>query len=141
RSPHAAKHPACASTSLRVNPARAQADFNLAAAPAALALTAGGAAGIAALTVTSRNGFNGKVTYSVLSAPTGVDVTFAPNANGANASIAAALTAPLGASTVQIAATSGRLRRTVMVQLTIAAPVSTFTGTWRGPFQANVATG
>ncbi len=127
--------PACSTTSLTVSPAGPPPDFTLAAAPAALNLTAGGAAGASAIGVAPVNGFAQAVTFSA-SAPAGFTVTFVPpsSAAGTAMTVAAALTAPLGTTTLTVSGTGGGKTHTMTVTLTVAAPppvVPSFAGAWR----------
>lgn len=127
--------PACRTTRLAVAPSGPAPDFDLAAAPAALNLTAGQAGAASVITVGAKNGFAGVVTFSS-TAPAGFTVTFAPAASATTTSmtVAAALTAPLGATTLTVTGAGGGKTHTTTVTVTVVAPpplIPDFAGSWR----------
>jgi hypothetical protein len=101
-------------------------DFSLAASPASVTITQGGAAGTSTINISPANGFNGSVNFSVTAGLlSGVTATFSPNpATGSGTlSLTASGTAVLGTVSLTITGTSGSLTHTASVSLTVnAAP-------------------
>jgi endoglucanase len=89
-------------------------DFSLAANPTSLTIIAG-SSGTATMTVTPLNGFNGAVTFSASGLPSGVTTSF----TGSTATFNVAATAPASSGTVTITGTSGTLKHTAAIQLTV----------------------
>jgi subtilase family serine protease len=101
-------------------------DFSLAASPASVTITQGGAAGTSTINISPANGFNGSVNFSVTAGLlSGVTATFSPNpvTGSSTLSLTASGTAVLGTVSLTITGTSGSLIHTTSVSLTVnAAP-------------------
>jgi subtilase family serine protease len=121
----------------------ATANFSMAASPASVTITKGGAGGTSTVTITRLNGFTSNVTLSASGLPSGVTAAFSPNpATSTSAlTLTASSTATTGTSTVTITGTSGTLVHTATVSLTVnAASSPNFTLT-ASPASVSVATG
>lgn len=107
--------------SLTVNPLVQS--FTLAASPNALTIAKGGAGGTSTITVTPVNGFSGNVTLAASGLPTGVTAVFSPNPTTSTSTLtlSASSTAKVGKATVTITGTSGTLKATTTVALTVDA--------------------
>jgi len=108
-------------------------DFNLAAVPVAMGLLQGGS-GTSTITVTSTNGFNSPValSYSWLSAPTGVSislpgpVTPSPGTPAtSNLTASASTSASIGSFTLTIMGASGSLTHSLNIGIVISATPTT----------------
>jgi hypothetical protein len=125
---------------LTVNAPQTQ-DFSLAANPAAVGVTQGGAAGTSSIAITRTGGFTGAVTLAATGQPAGVIVTFSPNpATGAasTATFTASATATTGNFPVTISGTAANITgaRTTTVTLTVSTA-----GPGNGGVTVSTATG
>jgi subtilase family serine protease len=95
--------------------------FTLSASPDAVTIANGGAAGKSTVTITPVNGFTGDVTLAASGLPTGVTAVFSPNpaTSTSTLSLTASSTATTGTVTVTITGTSGSLKETAALQLTV----------------------
>lgn len=91
-------------------------DFGLTVSPTTLSLTPGNC-GTVTITVAPIGGFTGTVGFTVSGLPTGVTGTFTNN----TLSVCAATTAAAGSANITITGTSGTLRHTATVGLTISS--------------------
>jgi hypothetical protein len=98
----------------------AQADFTLSASPSSVSVGQGSSASTT-VSITPENGFNGSVTLSTSTLPSGVTANFSPNPASTTSSLTftASATATVGTSTVTISGVSGSLTNTTTVQLTV----------------------
>jgi endoglucanase len=105
-------------------------DFALSASPTSLNV-ARGASGTSTITITRTGGFTAGVTFTAGAAPTGVTVSFSPNAaTGGNSvmTVSASSTAALGAVTLSVSGAGGGLTRTLSFNLTVSdVPTPDFT--------------
>jgi len=128
------------SVALTVNPAPS---FTLGASPASLTVTQG-ASGKSTITVTSLNGFAGKVTLADSGLPSGVTASFGTNPTTGTSvlTLAASNTAATGTYNVTITGTSGSLTATTTVVLTVtgfSCHIAYMIETqWPGGFEAAV---
>ncbi|MFZ1050052.1 MAG: protease pro-enzyme activation domain-containing protein [Candidatus Sulfotelmatobacter sp.] len=99
------------------------AGFTLTASPSSVTITQGGASGKSNITITSVNGFSGNVTLAASGLPTGVTAAFSPNpaTSSSTLTLTASATAATGTATVTITGTSGTLRNTTVLSLTVNA--------------------
>src|SRR5579859_6389779 len=114
---------ATTTVSLTVN-AAPQPSYTLSASPASVAVTQG-TSGSSTISITPQNGFNGSVTFTTSTLPSGVTAVFAPNpaTNSSALTFTASSTATTGPATITITGTSGSLTATTSVSLTVnAAP-------------------
>ena len=97
------------------------AGFTLTASPSSVTITQGGASGKSNITITSVNGFSGNVTLAASGLPTGVTAAFSPNpaTSSSTLTLTASATAATGTATVTITGTSGTLRNTTVLSLTV----------------------
>ncbi|MFC5863825.1 beta strand repeat-containing protein [Acidicapsa dinghuensis] len=111
--------------SLTVAPAP---DFSLSASPTSLTITAGQSGSKVQLTASALNSFTGNVAVSITGLPSGVTaspstLTLTPGV-AQSTTLAAAGTAPASTATITFTGTSGTLRHSATVALTVV-PVST----------------
>ena len=108
---------------LQIVPVAPSADFTVAATPASRTATAGGSVGYT-VTVGAVNGFTGQVALGVAGAPAGSTAAFNPSTIGgagtSTLTVSIPASAPAGTSTLTISGTSGSLRHSVSVTLTVA---------------------
>ncbi|MGA7471089.1 MAG: protease pro-enzyme activation domain-containing protein [Candidatus Sulfotelmatobacter sp.] len=99
------------------------AGFTLTASPSSVTITQGGASGKSNITITPVNGFSGNVTLAASGLPTGVTAAFSPNpaTSSSTLTLTASATAATGTATVTITGTSGTLRNTTVLSLTVNA--------------------
>jgi hypothetical protein len=97
--------------------------FSLSASPNAVTITQGGASGKSNITITPDNGFSGNVTLAASGLPTDVTAAFSPNpaTSSSTLTLTASATAATGTATVTITGTSGTLRNTTVLSLTVNA--------------------
>lgn len=97
--------------------------FTLSASAATISV-ARGASGISTITVNRLNGFTATVALSATGLPSGVTAVFSPATATTTSSLAftASSTATTGASTVTVTGTSGTLKNTITIGLTVTAP-------------------
>jgi Pro-kumamolisin, activation domain len=95
--------------------------FSLSAAPAAVTIANGGAAGTSTVTITPLNGFDSGVTLSASGLPAGVTASFGTNPATTSSvlSLSATKSATTGTVTVTITGVSGALTKTTTIQLTV----------------------
>jgi Pro-kumamolisin, activation domain len=95
--------------------------FTLSAAPAAVTIANGGAAGTSTVTINPVNGFSSDVTLSASGLPTGVTASFGTNPATTTSvlSLSASKTATTGTVTVTITGVSGTVTKTATIQLTV----------------------
>jgi subtilase family serine protease len=95
-------------------------NYTLSASPNTLTI-AQGASGSSSITVTPQNGFNGSVSLSASGLPSGVTASFNPNSTTGTSilTLTAHGTATTGTVTVTITGTSGSLRKTAKLSLTV----------------------
>ncbi len=105
--------------SLTVNPVPTP-NFSVSASPSSLGVSQG-ANGTSTITVTPQNGFNGNVSLSASGLPSGVSASFSPNPATASSTLtlSASSTASTGTATVTITGTSGSLRNSTSIALTV----------------------
>jgi uncharacterized membrane protein len=108
------------SVSLTVN-AAGGANFSLSASPGSVTVTQGSHTA-STVTITPSGGFNGSVTFSNSSLPSGVTAAFSPNpaTNSTTLTFTASSTATTGTFSVTITGTSGSLTHTTTVSLTVS---------------------
>ena len=114
-----------AAVALTVSAAATTADFTLSASPTSLTLTAGAAGQSVSLAAAAVNGFTGSVAVALSGLPTGVTVspstlTLTPG-KAASLSLTAASTAAVGTFTITFTGTSGSLKHTATLALTVTA--------------------
>ncbi|MFZ0947160.1 MAG: protease pro-enzyme activation domain-containing protein [Candidatus Sulfotelmatobacter sp.] len=99
------------------------AGFTLTASPSSVTITQGGASGKSNITITPVNGFSGNVTLAASGLPTDVTAAFSPNpaTSSSTLTLTASATAATGTATVTITGTSGTLRNTTVLSLTVNA--------------------
>ena len=99
--------------------------FTLAASPATLSVSQG-SSGTSAISVTGVGGFAGGVTLAAAGLPGGVTAAFAtnPTTNSSLLTLTASKTATTGAATVTINGTSGSLKASATVKLSVTVPPS-----------------
>jgi hypothetical protein len=99
--------------------------FTIAAAPSSLTIVQG-TNGTSSIAVTPQNGFTGSVTLTATGLPAGVSASFssASTTKPGTLILAATNTATVGTFTATITGTSGALRSSATISLTIAAPPS-----------------
>ena len=102
-------------------------NYTISASPSSLSVTQGTSSG-STITVTPQYGFSGSVTFSASGLPSGVTAAFSPNpaSTSSTLTLMAAGTATTGTATVTITGTSGGLKHTTAVTLTVTfAPLLT----------------
>jgi hypothetical protein len=109
-------------------PPAASADFSLAAAPASVALIAGGTSQQISVNAVSVNGFAGTVTVAIMGLPAGVTAQPATllltPGMAQSVTVSAGAGAAAGSATLTFTGTSGALTHTAAVAVTIAAAPS-----------------
>jgi len=97
--------------------------FNLSASAASLTVPRA-SSGSSTISVSGQNGFTGIVGLTATALPTGVTAAFNPVSTSSTSSLtfSASSTAPVGTYSVTVTGTSGTLRSTTIVGLTITAP-------------------
>ncbi len=96
--------------------------FSLAVSPSAVSVNAGRSA-TASITVIPQTGFTGTVTLAASGMPPGISASFTPFAAGKSTiTFAADAMAPAGEFTVTITGSSGSLRSTIALLLTVQSP-------------------
>lgn len=99
---------------LTISPATTP-DFSISASPSSISV-APGASGTSTITVTPVHGFSGTVAFGASGQPAGVTASFVSGVM----TLAASSTAAAGTSTITITGTSGSLRHTTTVSLTVS---------------------
>src|SRR5215469_8842354 len=106
-----------------------QADFSLAAAPATVSVTPGGAAQTVSVIATPLNGFTGNVAVSIVSLPAGLMATPSSLSVAAGSQgeikISASASAQPGTANISLTGASGTLSHNVSSGLTVGSPVTT----------------
>ncbi|HEX5227995.1 MAG TPA: protease pro-enzyme activation domain-containing protein, partial [Bryobacteraceae bacterium] len=100
--------------------------FTVSAMPATLNVTRG-SIGTSSITVMPQGDFRGSVTLSASGLPTGVSASFSPGTGSSLLSLTAGSAATLGNATITITGTSGSLRSSTTIALTVTAPAPGFT--------------
>jgi pro-kumamolisin-like protein len=102
--------------------------FSLSASVASLSVPRG-ANGSSTISVSRLNGFTGSVALSATGLPTGVTAVFSPATATTTSTLSfnASSTANTGTSTVTVTGTSGTLKNTITIGLTVTAPSFTLT--------------
>jgi subtilase family serine protease len=115
--------------------------FTLSASPNAVTIAKGGASGASTVTITPVNGFSGSVSFAATGLPRGVTASFSPNPATSTSvlTLTASKSATAGTTTVTITGTSGSLKATTTISLTVDA-LGTFTIT-ASPTALSVAQG
>ncbi len=100
-------------------------NYTLSTSPSSVTITQG-SSGRSTVTVTPQNGFSDSVSMSAAGLPSGVTAAFNPNpttstTNSSTLTLTASSTATTGTVTVTITGTSGNLRHTTTISLTVNA--------------------
>jgi subtilase family serine protease len=108
------------SITLIVNP---KGNYTLSASPSSLSIMQG-ANGTSTITVTPQNGFNGSVSLSASSMPSGVTASFNPGSTTSTSTLTltASSTAATGTVTLTVTGASGNLSNATTISLTVTAP-------------------
>jgi len=108
---------------INISVAVAAPTFNLSASSASITMLPGATAA-STITVVPANGFSGSVTLTASGLPTGVTAAFAPASTTSNSTLTltAAASAPAGTTTITVTGTSGTLKSTTTINLTITPP-------------------
>jgi concanavalin A-like lectin/glucanase superfamily protein/Big-like domain-containing protein len=103
--------------------------FSISASPSSLSVMHG-RQGTSTLTTTISGGFNGAISLSASGAPSGTTISFnpttipAPGAGTSQMTITVGATTHMGTYPITVTATSGSLRQTVTVNLTVTAQIA-----------------
>lgn len=102
-------------------------NFSISGSPGSLTVVQG-THETSTITIKDLNGFDGSVTFTTSSLPTGVTAAFKPNptTSSTTLTLTASTTATKGTVAVIIKGTSGTLANTTSLSLTVSAPVPTF---------------
>ena len=95
--------------------------FTISASPSTLSIAQGGSSATETITMTPSGGFNGGMSYSINSLPTGVTNTWSGIGNGVTLTLSANSTAPTGSYTITVSASSGSVTEFATFTLNITA--------------------
>jgi hypothetical protein len=98
-------------------------NFSLSASPSSLGV-AQGSSGVSIVTIGPQSGFSGSVSFAASGLPSGVTASFSPatTTGPSTLTLAAGTSVSAGTSTVTVTGTSGALKNTVKISLTITVP-------------------
>ena len=118
----------CGGSGSKTQP-KTQSDFSLAAAPASVTVTPGGAAQTVSVIATPLNGFTGNVAVTVASLPAGVTATPSSISVAAGSQgqikISASASAQPGTANISLTGTSGTLSHNASTALTVGSAITT----------------